>query len=218
MYCTYLTIYSGNKLPRRYIGSSKVERISQGYNGSIKSKKYKLTYLEEQAENKHLFKTRILGLYETQQEAIAAEKDLHIKHNVVKSDLYMNMAIACVEGYFGRDISGEAHHFYGKKLSGDFKKSVSDGMKKAYAEGRAKSHFANPNWSAVGENNPFYGKVHSDETKQKMSKPKKYVPRWKCGCCDKVLDGGNLVNHMKHKHNWNKEDVKKYKEETVPVN
>lgn len=217
MYCTYLTIYFGNKLPKRYIGSSSVKRVSQGYNGSIKSKKYKPAYLEEQVENKHLFKTRVLNVYETQQDAIAAEKDLHIKHNVVKSDLYMNMAIASANGYFGRDISGEAHHFYGKTMSGDFKKNVSNGMKKAHTEGRAKSHFADPNWSTVGENNPFYGKVHSDETKQKMSKPKKHVPKWKCSCCDKVLDGGNLVNHMKHKHDWSKEDVRRYRQETAPV-
>ena len=48
MYCVYFTVYFGNKLPKRYIGSTKVDRIMQGYNGSIKSKKYKNIFLSEQ--------------------------------------------------------------------------------------------------------------------------------------------------------------------------
>lgn len=217
MYCTYLTIYKGDKLPKRYIGSTSVQRIENGYNGSIKSKKYKSIYQEEQVENKHLFKTRILNTYESQEEAVKAEKELHIRYNVVKSNLYMNEAIATPEGFFGRDISGKNHPFYGKKRDDEFKKKVSEGMKLAHKKGLAKSHFASDGWSVAGEKNPFYGKKHSDEAKAKMRKPKKHVPKWKCACCDKVMDAGNLVNHMKNKHDWSKEDVRKYRETMEPV-
>lgn len=41
IYCTYLTIYSGSKLPPFYMGSSSLKRIQAGYKGSVKSKLYK---------------------------------------------------------------------------------------------------------------------------------------------------------------------------------
>jgi hypothetical protein len=51
IYCTYLTIYSGNKLPPFYIGSTSVNRISNGYHGSVSSKRYKSIWLEELKTN-----------------------------------------------------------------------------------------------------------------------------------------------------------------------
>jgi hypothetical protein len=217
MFCTYLTVYFGDKLPKRYIGSSTVKRVFSGYNGSVKSKKYKTLYSEEQIENKHLFKTRILNIYETQEEAINAEKDLHIRYDVVKNESYMNESIASPKGFFGRPVIGKDHPFYNKKHSLESKLKVSKGLKKAYTEGRLKSHFASDEWSVKGEKNPFYGKTHSEETKNKMRKPKRHIPKWKCSCCDKILDGGNLVNHMINKHDWCKEDVTKYRTSTTPI-
>ena len=40
-YVVYLTRYSGGKLPPWYIGSSTEEKVLAGYNGSVKSKKWK---------------------------------------------------------------------------------------------------------------------------------------------------------------------------------
>jgi len=64
-YIVYITKYKGNLLPPFYIGSSYEEKILNGYNGSIRSKKYKEIYKKEQKENKHLFITRILSYHET---------------------------------------------------------------------------------------------------------------------------------------------------------
>ena len=47
IYCTYLTIYSGNKLPTFYIGSTSVEKIEQGYRGSVSSKRYQSIWEKE---------------------------------------------------------------------------------------------------------------------------------------------------------------------------
>ena len=41
MFCTYLTMYTGNRLPKWYIGSTSVEKIINGYLGSVVSRKYK---------------------------------------------------------------------------------------------------------------------------------------------------------------------------------
>lgn len=194
MYCVYLTVYFGNKLPRRYIGSTKVERIHQGYNGSIKSKKYKSTYLEEQCENKHLFKTRILSYHSSHEEAIAEELRLHIKYNVVKSDKYMNMSLASQSGCFGRDLSGINHPMYGKKQTEDVKKRISKKLKQKYENHELTSPFSFLDFS--GEKNGFYGKIHSEETKAKMRKPKRFVPKFQCPHCAKSFDGGNLKQHM----------------------
>jgi len=46
-FVVYLTMYKGNKLPPWYIGSTNVDIINNGYNGSVKSKKYKLWYMRE---------------------------------------------------------------------------------------------------------------------------------------------------------------------------
>jgi len=216
LYCTYLTIYYGNKLPRRYIGSAQVKRIHNGYNGSIKSKKYKMTYFEEQVENKQLFKTRILNTYQTQEEAIKAERDLQIKYDVVKSSDYMNESIAMPNGFFGRDVSKELHPLYGKSHTKKTKKKLSDAIKQQYETGKRKSPFKYMSFD--GKNNPFYGKNHSDESKSKMRKPKKFVPKWKCPSCDKVLDGGNLFNHAYNKHGISKEELSSYRKNTKPVN
>ena len=116
-YCVYLTIYSGTKLPPFYVGSSSIQQIKNGYNGSIRSKKYKDIYKQEQKENKHLFKTIIIRTSITRSMALAMERFIHIKDNVVKSDLFFNMALATKNGFFGMDNSGANHPLYGIKRS-----------------------------------------------------------------------------------------------------
>jgi len=115
-YAVYLIIYHGNKLPlksknsiispRRYIGSSRVSNISNGYLGSVTSKKYSKTWLNETKINPSLFKIRILSIHETDILAREEEKRLQIKHSVVKSSLYVNLAIASPNGYFGKPDTG----------------------------------------------------------------------------------------------------------------
>ena len=112
-YCVYLTIYSGTKLPLFYVGSSSIEKVQNGYNGSVTSKKYKAIYLKEQKENKHLFKTIIIRTCYNRSMALAMEQFIHIKDNVVKSDLFFNMSVANKNGFFGMDVSGKNNPNYG---------------------------------------------------------------------------------------------------------
>jgi len=113
-YVVYLTRYKGTKLPPWYIGSSYEEKVKDGYNGSVLSKKYKEIYRKEQNENKHLFKTRILSYHETREEATKEELRLQKLHKVVPSNNYFNESYATINGMFGRDVSGELHPMYGK--------------------------------------------------------------------------------------------------------
>lgn len=135
MFCVYLTVYFGELLPRRYIGSSSIKNVLNGYNGSVGSKRWKDVYLSEQKNNKHLFRTRILSVHPTSAEAIVQENFLHIKYDVVKSQLYFNESEARINGYFGRDVSGKNNPMYGKCRRGETHKggeNISLGLKKTY--------------------------------------------------------------------------------------
>lgn len=113
-YCVYLTIYTGKKLPRRYIGSTSTNRVKVGYNGSVASKKYSVIFKEEQKSQKHLFNTRILQVFETREKALQYELELQLKYNVVSDPKYMNEAYAKPNGFFGRSVAGKLNPSFGK--------------------------------------------------------------------------------------------------------
>lgn len=157
MYCTYLTIYFGDKLPRRYIGSSSVKRILEGYNGSVSSIKWKSIYENEQRENKHLFKTRILKTFETSVEAREFEKQLQIKYDVVTSSLYFNESIATPSGFFGRDVSGKNNPMFGSKRKGEKHKggeNISKSLKHLYSHTEKGKQLKKQTSDRLKTNNP----------------------------------------------------------------
>src|ERR1035437_1068641 len=101
-FCTYLTTYSGNKLPQFYIGSTSVDKvINKNYHGSVKSKMFKDIFNKELLENPCKFKTIIIRKYYSRKMAFYKEKLLQIKLNVVKNDMYFNMSIARSFGWEG---------------------------------------------------------------------------------------------------------------------
>lgn len=94
MYCTYLTVYKGNRLPPFYIGYSTVKKIHEGYHGSVSSKKYQNIWLEEIKANPHLFVTKIVSIHSTRKEAAEKEAFFQRKMNVLHNSLYVNRTIA----------------------------------------------------------------------------------------------------------------------------
>lgn len=92
-YCVYLTIYKGSKLPPFYIGSSSVNKINNGYRGSVQSKAYGETWRQELSDNPHLFKTFIISTHETRDMAYDKEQKLQMAVQVHKNTLYTNMKI-----------------------------------------------------------------------------------------------------------------------------
>lgn len=125
-YCVYLTTYYGNKLPLYYIGSTSISKIQNGYKGSVRSKKYYKIWTEELKNNPQLFSTRILKTFYSRKMATYKEKMLQIKLNVVKSSMYMNESIACINGMFGRDNKKELHPLWGKPRSLETRRKVSE--------------------------------------------------------------------------------------------
>lgn len=146
-FVVYITYYTGDKLPPWYIGSSSAERVENGYNGSINSKKFKDIYRSEQKLNKDLFKTKILSYHFTRDEAMVEELRLHKKHNVSRNKKYMNLSFAIPGGLFGR--TGRNHPQYGQQHSEEFCIDIS--------------------LRQSGSKNSFHGKSHTKDSKRKIS-------------------------------------------------
>lgn len=118
IYCVYLTIYRGNKLPMFYIGSTSMSKLNSGYRGSVLSKKYKETWNNELSTNPHLFETKIISYHDTREQAFDKEETLQRLLNVVPSEMYINESYA--KGGFS---------MAGKSLSEEHKRKLSKIMK-----------------------------------------------------------------------------------------
>jgi len=114
-YVTYIITYNGSKLPKYYIGSTSKSKISNGYLGSIKSKKWKSIFKEEIKNNKNLFEIKILNEFETRKEALIDEYNIQKQLNVVESADYFNESFASINGFFGMNVEGSSNPMYGKK-------------------------------------------------------------------------------------------------------
>jgi len=162
MFCVYLTVYKGNKLPPFYIGSSSVAKVQNGYCGSVSSKKFKAVWQLELKNNPHLFKTKPISNYTTRKEALEVERRLQIKLNVVRSSLYINQAVAAPAGFCGMDCKGELSPRFGVKLSKD-QCDLMSAARKGIKQG------PNPKKACKGKKNGMFGKTRSSEEKIKMT-------------------------------------------------
>lgn len=193
-FCTYLTSYSGNKLPPFYIGSSSIERISLlGYKGSVQSKEYKKIWNLEIKNNPNLFKTIIITTHETRKEATAKELSFQKSVQAPKNPLYTNRAFAQVEGSHGHAVglniprtpksirkSKESRNRFISSAEGlIYRKDLSDKMtgegnpqfgktgEQATCFGRTGE--LHPLFGKTGELSPNFGKKRSDEVKLSIS-------------------------------------------------
>lgn len=125
MFCVYLTVYSGLKIPPFYIGSTSLVKLQEGYCGSVSSKKYRALFNEEKRDNRELFTTNVLSLHATRKEALQAEWVVQNELGVVQKSQFMNMALACAGGCAGMDVRGELNPRYGCTVSEDVREKIS---------------------------------------------------------------------------------------------
>jgi hypothetical protein len=174
IYCVYLTTYKGSKLPPFYIGSSSVEKVNNGYHGSVCSREYKSIWKQELAHNPHLFETKIISTHNDRKEATLREREFQKKVDAVKSPLYINKSYAAYDSFTDMDQSGKNNPMYGTSRKGEAnpfygRKHTSEALAKM--RGRKCSE----------ENKRLYSKLKkgiadSDETKLKKSIAKKGKP------------------------------------------
>lgn len=119
MYCTYLTVYSGTKLPPYYIGSTTIANVKSGYKGSVTSKKYGSAWKSELKKNPQLFHTLILSEHKKRDKAYESELKFQKYHDVVKSSMFVNQAFAYLTSGCYSGLSGEDHHMFGVKIRRD---------------------------------------------------------------------------------------------------
>ena len=113
-YCVYITTYVGSAMPGRYIGSSSVNRVRNGYRGSVRSKKWCSVWENEVKNHPEYFHTEILSVHQTRQDALAEELRLQVLMGVVKSTEWINEGYAQVKGYAGRNVQGSNNPMYGR--------------------------------------------------------------------------------------------------------
>lgn len=172
IYCTYLTVYLGSKLPMFYIGSSSVEKVNKGYHGSVTSNMYKIIWLSEIKENPHLFKTKILTKHKTRDAAFKRESAFQKQFNVHKNPMFINMAIVNHNGTFiGFGPSGAANGMYGKTTSEKQKQSARDrrGYKKTLESIEKYKNTAKKLGLNKGIKNPRFGKTNSTESNERTA-------------------------------------------------
>jgi hypothetical protein len=157
IYCTYLTVYRGNKLPPFYIGYSTVKKIEDGYHGTVLSKAWKDAWKAELDQNPHLFKTTIISQHESRVEAVDREQQLQRALNVLqKPEMYLNRAI-------GRPIGT------GKKGM-KHKQPRPQSYRDAVAKRRRGTKMAESQKLQISKTNS--GRKLSEDTRAKMSRSK----------------------------------------------
>ena len=154
IYCVYLTVYRGNKLPPFYIGSTNIDKINKGYRGSVRSKKYRSIWEHEAKRFPELFKTLIISKHNNRKDALKHELNIQKSLDVVKNPLYVNQSLASTNGFFGRDVSGMNNPNYGNKnhLSPEQRHKSSIRAKENHANGICKAPGSFP-----GKANGRYG-------------------------------------------------------------
>lgn len=213
IYCTYLTSYSGNKLPQFYIGSTSVKNIKEGYHGSVKSKKYQKIWTSELKEKPYLFKTSIISYHTSREEAIVKEKFFQKSLNVVKSDMYINMSLAQPKGFFGMSVAGENNPNKKKDdiqkynyRRGPMSEESREKMSKSRAGMTQMKHKTTGNVVLVSENDPRIssgelvginlGRKFPNRKKKRPVASPKYEHCPHCGRLCNVSNGGAFTWHF----------------------
>jgi hypothetical protein len=173
MYCVYLTTYSGNKIPKYYVGSSSLSKIKSGYKGSVSSKEWKLLWNYELRFYPELFDVIIISEHSTRLEALQSELQYQLNYNVVESKDYINKSLAKPNGFFGMDVLGENNPMYGKSRTGEKHnggQNISQSLKNFYTTQKGLELKQKQSEIMLGENNPMWQKHHSDEFRKNQSK------------------------------------------------
>ena len=224
MYCVYLTIYSGNKIPKYYIGSSSLSKIKSGYKGSVSSKEWKLLWDYELKFYPELFDVIIISEHSTRLESLQSELQYQLKYSVVESKDYINKSLAKPNGFFGMDVLGKNNPMYGKSRTGEKHnggQNISQSLKNFYTTQKGlelkqkqseimlgennpmwqKHHSAefkiNQSKRMSGENNPMFGKTHSEENKKKQSERMKGENNPSCKLRKKYEVNGDIIDNAK---------------------
>ena len=214
IYCTYLTIYRGNKLPPFYVGYTSLHKLQKGYTGTVSSKIYQHIWKNELKNHPELFTTKILSYHNTKDEALRKEFIILTSLKVHKNSLYINQncgGINFCAPWEDREyrnkmlVTISTTHAAGKIWTDERRKQQSLRMQEISrnmsTETRRKAtlsmnfdieHYKN--MSNIAANNPQTLKTRS-KNMTSLNAIKK-----KCELCDFEANAGLLARHIKSKH------------------
>ena len=121
-----------------YIGSSSVAKVESGYHGSVRSRRYRLIWKQEQYENPQLFKTVIISRAETRKGALLRECEMQKRMQVKYNPLYVNRAYAEANGFFGVSEKSRWKGLRGKECPWTGRKAT-DEQKERYIKSKVGS-------------------------------------------------------------------------------
>ena len=150
-----------------YIGMHSTDKLDDGYLGSGRRLRYSINKY-----GKENHKREILEFCKTRKELKSREQEIVNLNEIAKTEC-LNMVVGGQGGFvdFNHMMkwSTRGHRAYwNDPINGEFNKQrQSNLLKKLH-----RNNILFPN-GIVKENNPFYGKIHSTETKKKMSESSK---------------------------------------------
>ena len=135
---------------------------------------------------KENFQVEVLYYYDTIEECRADEERILTEYNVRDCPHSYNIKNGAI-GWTSEDITGENNPMYGKHLSAEHRKKLSQANKGEKHPFYGKHHTDatrqkmsqsskgenNPMYGKRGKDSPWYGKHHTDESRKKMSKAQK---------------------------------------------
>lgn len=161
--------------PRFYIGSKSNCSIVDGkildkrgkiYIGSAKDKS-----LKESIENGCIFKLHVLGVFKKYEQALIYERLVHIQNDVAASIRFFNRNIANENNFSNPDYATYKHSITGKIAR--LKRNHPDVLSKMWVgitSGQNQSDETKRKKARYGPDNHFYGKKHTEQSKNKAAK------------------------------------------------
>lgn len=181
MNIVYKLIFKNRKkagiLPFMYIGSKSNVTVNEGVMYDIRGNPYygSSTWANwNDIVNNDDVELEIIKTFDNYTDALNYESIIQKSLDVVADPIYFNLAIATVNNFTDPNYATYKHMTTGKtvRLPRDHEKvltgeyvGVTYGRKFSEEEKRARPDIS-------GKNNPFYGKKHTQETKEKISKSK----------------------------------------------
>tara|TARA_B100000929_G_scaffold290599_1_gene284970 strand:+ start:103625 stop:104788 length:1164 start_codon:yes stop_codon:yes gene_type:complete len=157
----YPYIYIGSKSNCNFVDGKIIDRNGNSYYGSSTWPNY------YEIVKKGNLKIELLFHSENYNECLMKEKELHLKEDVVANPEYFNKTIASISNYSDPSYATYKHTLYGKivRLPRNHP-LVENGTYVGVTKGDTVKHSGNG--SRFGMFNSFYGKTHSEQTKQKL--------------------------------------------------
>ena len=183
MHCIYRITNKING--KTYIGQHKYKKLNDNYMGSgrliIKAiKKYGIENFKKEILYSNIQYKETAD--DMERFAIAKERKLgKAEYNIANGGNGRGTVSEATKRKLSEINRGMNNPHYGKRLSDETKRKISDSNKDKHKGNLSEEHRKKISNGLKGTNNPNYGKRLSDETKRKISESKKGTPAWNKG-------------------------------------